>query len=165
MTKSQAVKQTKLANTRLAPIYDGCSSLLHKTNTRPIKREIELIQNRVKRELDPNEPHAMQLQILLSNFFSLIQRDSFDEKEAMKFTNAIHQTVRSIQSNRWKAIESQYGSVSHYFDGFGQIKPQYRYPKHDEAQPSNFIPRQTLLLHLALSFFFLSSSLSLSSIF
>ena len=34
--------------------------------------------------------------------------------------------VRRISTERWRQVERRHGSIRHMFDGFGQIKPQYR---------------------------------------
>jgi hypothetical protein len=38
----------------------------------------------------------------------------------------VYTQVRQVQSDRWLQVEAKHGKISHYFDAFGQIKPQYR---------------------------------------
>jgi hypothetical protein len=70
-----------------------------------------------------------------------------DEQAAME----VYARVRQVQSDRWRQVEARHGKISHYFDPFGQIKPQYRrdaLPVVKEPEPSmvSLLPLLVLLL-------------------
>jgi len=116
-TKAFIVSQTKRANNRLKVIGETCLNLAQGRDTRPPERVHKQINARLDRELTPTDIAGPDLRAAVEAFW---QRG--DEDSAM----AVSEKVRQVQSDRWQQVEAKHGKVSHYFDAFGQIKPQYR---------------------------------------
>lgn len=128
-TKAFIVSQTKRANNRLKVIGETCLNLAQGRDTRPQERDHKQINARLDRELTPLDSTDPALRAAVEVFW---QRG--DEDSAI----AVYGQVRQVQSDRWQQVEAKHGKVSHYFDAFGQIKPQYRQdaPQANKSQPS-----------------------------
>ena len=116
-TKAFIVSQTKRANNRLKVIGETCLNLALGRDTRSPKRVHKQMNARLDRELTPSDIAGPALRAAVEAFWQC-----GDEDSAM----AVRERVRQVQSDRWRQVEAKHGKVSHYFDAFGQIKPQYR---------------------------------------
>ena len=115
-TNAFIVSQTKRANNRLKVIGETCLNLAQGRDTRPPERDHKLINARLDRELTPDDIAGAALRDAVEAFLQ-----SGDEDFAM----VVYGQVCQVQSDRWQQVETKHGKISHYFDAFGQIKPQY----------------------------------------
>ena len=139
------VSQTKRANNRLKAIGETCWSLAQRRDTRQPERVHKLINARLDRELTPDGIAGQVLRDAVEVFWI-----RGDEQAAME----VYARVRQVQSDRWRQVEAKHGKISHYFDPFGQIKPQYRrdaLPVVKEPEPGlvSLLPLLVLLLLVA----------------
>ena len=80
---------------------------------------------RLERELKEDDAAGPNLRDAVAAFWQATD-DGVAPEQMVKHANAVYRAVRRVQSDRWLRIEEKYGKVSHYFDGFGQVKPHYR---------------------------------------
>ena len=125
MSKTEIVLQTKRANTRLKPVGDVCLAIAQRRRHRPLPRERALMLARLERELKEDDAAGPNLRDAVAAFWQATEHGVTPE-QMVKHANAVYRAVRRVQSDRWLRIEEKYGKVSHYFDGFGQVKPHYR---------------------------------------
>ena len=143
-TKAFIVSQIKRANNRLKVIGETCLNLAQGRDTRPPERVHKQINARLDRELTPDGIAGQVLRDAVEVFWI-----RGDEQAAME----VYARVRQVQSDRWRQVEAKHGKISHYFDPFGQIKPQYRrdaLPVVKEPEPSmgSLLPLLVLVLLL-----------------
>ena len=125
MSKTEIVLQTKRANTRLKPVGDVCLAIAQRRRHRPLPRERALMLARLERELKEDDAAGPNLRDAVAAFWQATD-DEVAPDRMLKYAEAVYRAVRRVQSDRWLRIEEKYGKVSHYFDGFGQVKPHYR---------------------------------------
>ena len=145
-TKAFIVSQIKRANNRLKVIGETCLNLAQGRDTRPPERVHKQINARLDRELTPDGIAGQVLRDAVEVFWI-----RGDEQAAME----VYARVRQVQSDRWRQVEAKHGKISHYFDPFGQIKPQYRrdaLPVVKEPEPSigSLLPLLLLVVVLVL---------------
>ncbi|WP_045214126.1 hypothetical protein [Desulfonatronovibrio magnus] len=97
---------------------------------------------RLDRELGPDDTEGPALRKALDDFYNTFDSDyeNLSEDHAMN----VYKAVRTVQYQRWRRIEAKYGPVRHYFDRFGNIKPQYKKNRQQEDQVEP--PRGCLIL-------------------
>lgn len=125
MSKTEIVLQTKRANTRLKPVGDVCLAIAQRRRHRPLPRERALMLARLERELKEDDAAGPNLRDAVAAFWQATD-DEVAPDRMLKYAEAVYRAVRRVQSERWLRIEEKYGKVSHYFDGFGQVKAHYR---------------------------------------
>ena len=129
--KIEVVNDTKRANKRLKPIVEMCEKVCRESGWEKAPRQFQLAFKRLDRELTQADEQGKCLREALIIF----QQAYEDGASLEKPYHDVYTAVRQVQSQRWERVANKYGSVSHYFDGFGQIKPKYRRSAH-KKQPS-----------------------------
>ncbi|WP_045213389.1 hypothetical protein [Desulfonatronovibrio magnus] len=144
MNKTEAVHHTKRANNRLKPVSDTCIRIINYPDWKEAKKHLMRCFARLDRELGPDDTEGPALRKALDDFYNTFVSDyeNLTEDHALN----VYKAVRIVQSQRWRRLEAKYGPVRHYFDGFGQIKPQYKKHKQDQNQVEP--PRGCLILVL-----------------
>jgi hypothetical protein len=128
MTKSEAVRITKNANSRLKPIGDVCLRLVQGRATRSPEREQALMVARLNRELTPEDKAGPALVKAVDDFCHANQAGVRGEK-LYQLALAVQHLVRTVQSDRWIRFEATYGDVRQHFLAYGMTLPLH----HQEA--------------------------------
>ena len=134
MSKLDTVALTKLANGRLKIVGDTCLAIAEGRSRRHPERERKLIAARLDRELTADDSGATTLRDAVETFWRELGNDA-DSDRQFELAQEVYIQVRQVQQDRWRRIEAKHGKISHFFDSFGQIKPQYRRPKPSESLP------------------------------
>jgi len=138
MTKTEAILANKRASSRLKPVADTVLKLANGKASRPIAKEKQLLAARLDRELTNKDEQAKELRQAVDVFWRAYDRDAGREV-LMRCAADVARLTQAIKSARWRRIEAKYGPIHHYFDGFGQVKPQYRKRTVQQAKP---LPRK-----------------------
>jgi len=149
--KTEVVNDTKRANKRLKPIVQLCEKIYRDPEWEKAPRQFQLAFKRLDRELTQADEHGKSLREALITF-----QQTYDDGASLKKPyHDVYTAVRQVQSQRRERIAIKYGSVSHYFDDFGQIKPKYRRSARKEQpnqeRPS---PHRALLIAILIMFLF-----------
>ena len=134
MSKLDTVALTKLANGRLKIVGDTCLAIAEGRSRRHPERERKLIAARLDRELTADDSGATTLRDAVETFWRELGNDA-DSDRQFELAQEVYIQVRQVQQDRWRRVEAKHGKISHLFDSFGQIKPQYRRPKPSESLP------------------------------
>jgi len=135
MTKTEAILANKRASSRLKPVADTVLKLANGQASRPIAKEKQLLAARLDRELTDKDEQAGELRHAVDAFWCAYDREE-DKDTLMACALEVTRFTQAIKSARWQRIEAKYGPIKHYFDGFGQVKPQYRKRTVQQRRPS-----------------------------
>ncbi len=134
MTKLEAIRTVKRANNRLKPVGDICYDFAYQRGKRLPEKEQQLMLARLERELSPDDTAGPALNNAVEAFWRGFFEGADSERQG-ELANAVYVAVRQVQSDRWVRLKAKYGKLSHYFDGFGQIKQCYRKPQEEDPEP------------------------------
>jgi len=152
MTKIKAINDTKRANNRLKPIVQMCEKVYKDPGWKRASRQFQLAFARLDRELTKADEQGSALHEALTVFQQVYENGGSLGKP---YEN-VYDAVRRVQSQRWKRLAEKYGPIGHYFDNFGQIKPQYRISarkisqSQEEENPSSSIMSLIAILAMLL---------------
>lgn len=121
MTKTQLIVSTKNQHTRLKNNVSGLRDLVHAGYQQRHLKRLNRLQQRWESQL--TDELGQPLLQALTQFKRAYQADITEDVQAA-YTNLM-QALWTYRTEHWQAIEAKYGKVSHYLDGFGQVKPHY----------------------------------------